>query len=78
MRLDDKVALVTGAGWGIGQAIALTFAEEGADVAVSTVHLSSTESATEEIRKLGRKTIDIEPDVAYVETLRINDRKETG
>ncbi len=70
MKLDGKVALVTGAGRGIGRAIALAFAEEGADVAVNALHLSSAESTAEEIRKIGRRAIAIEADVADVEALR--------
>jgi len=67
MKLSGKVALVTGAGRGIGQAIALTFAEEGADVAVNALHLSSAEDTVKEIRKLGKRAIAIEADVAEVD-----------
>jgi len=64
MRLSGKVALVTGGGRGIGRAIALGLAREGADVAVNAAHLSSAEGTTETIRQLGRKAIAIEADVA--------------
>lgn len=67
MKLDGKVALVTGAGKGIGRATALIFAEEGADVAVNALHLSSAEGTVKEIRKLGRRAIAIEADVAVVD-----------
>lgn len=38
MELEGKIALVTGAGSGIGKGIALAFAREGADVAVNDIH----------------------------------------
>ncbi|MEM3522375.1 MAG: SDR family NAD(P)-dependent oxidoreductase, partial [Candidatus Bathyarchaeia archaeon] len=39
MRLVNKVALITGAGRGIGKAIALAFAKEGADIAVNDIDI---------------------------------------
>ena len=53
MRLKDKVALVTGAGNGIGRAIALKMAQEGARVVVSDIHAPSGEVTVEEIKRAG-------------------------
>lgn len=53
MRLKDKVVLVTGAGNGIGRAIALTMANEGARVVVSDIHVPSGEVTVEEIKREG-------------------------
>jgi NAD(P)-dependent dehydrogenase (short-subunit alcohol dehydrogenase family) len=47
MRLKDKVALVTGAGRGIGEAIALLFAEEGAHLVVNDVNEADANSTAE-------------------------------
>jgi 3-oxoacyl-[acyl-carrier protein] reductase len=51
MKLQDRIALVTGAGSGIGRAIALLFAEEGARVVVNDVRL---ETARETLEAMGR------------------------
>ncbi|MBN2186436.1 MAG: 3-oxoacyl-ACP reductase FabG [Dehalococcoidia bacterium] len=67
MKLNGRVALVTGAGKGIGQAIALALAKEGADIGVNAAHLSSAEGTTEMIRQLGQRAIAIEADVAEVD-----------
>lgn len=54
--LDNKVALITGAGRGIGKAIALKFAEEGADIAFTDLALNETvEQTVAEIGALGVK-----------------------
>lgn len=64
MRLHDKVAIVTGAGSGIGRAIALRFAAEGADVVVPDKKLGAAEETAAEIRKLGRRSLALSVDVA--------------
>jgi len=55
MRLKDKVVLVTGAGRGIGEAIALLFAEEGANVVVNDVNEADAHSTAEKIKDRGRQ-----------------------
>ncbi len=63
MRLKDKVALITGGARGIGQAIALTFAREGADIVVADINLEVAQKTALEIEALGRKALALEMDV---------------
>ena len=63
-RLDDEVAFVTGAGSGIGQAIAIALAEAGANVACFDLPKSAGLGATlERIRSLGRRALPLAGDV---------------
>jgi len=68
MRLKDKIAVVTGASRGVGRAIALAYAREGANV---VVNYASNEVAADqvvrEIEALGRKAVKIQGDVARKE-----------
>jgi len=65
LRLNGKTALVTGASRGIGRAIALALAGEGADVAVNcTASMEAAEIVVQEIKNLGRDSFAIKADVA--------------
>lgn len=64
MDLKGKVALVTGAGSGIGRASALKLAEAGADIVALSMDKKEVEAVTAEIEKLGRKVLPIVADVS--------------
>ena len=63
MRLEGKKALITGAGAGIGRAIALRFAQEGARVVVSDIESAAGEAVANTIRKAGGAAHFIRTDV---------------
>ncbi len=63
-KLDNKVAIVTGGGTGIGYQIAMTFAGEGADVVVCGRTMSTLEGVAEKIIAMGRKSLAISVDVS--------------
>jgi len=64
LRLDDKVAIVTGAGRGIGEAISIRLAREGADVVVCDVNLDSAKETAEKIETIGQRSLAIKTDVS--------------
>ena len=64
MRVKDKVALVTGAGAGIGKASALLLAKEGARVGVADFDAAAAEETTGIIRKAGGEAISVRGDVS--------------
>jgi len=65
MRLEGKTAIVTGAGTGIGQAIALAFAKEGASVVVDYVgDASVAEETLSKINAMGGKSLGVAADVS--------------
>jgi enoyl-[acyl-carrier protein] reductase III len=68
MRYQDKVALVTGSGRGIGRAIALRLAEEGADVVVNFFrNRAPAEETAQAVRKLGRKALVVKANVGEID-----------
>lgn len=64
LGLKGKVALVTGAGEGIGRATILTFAEEGANVVVNDIVASKAESVADEAAALGAEAVAVLADVS--------------
>jgi 3-hydroxybutyrate dehydrogenase len=64
MRLANRLALITGGGRGIGRAIAISFAQEGANVVVAARTLEQIEGVAGEVRALGANALPITCDVA--------------
>jgi 3-oxoacyl-[acyl-carrier protein] reductase len=69
-RLEDKVALITGASQGIGKEYALRFAREGAHVVLADVREEQARAVAEEIERLGRKALAVRTDVSMEDDTR--------
>ncbi len=70
MKLKGQVAIVTGAAQGIGQAIALTLAKEGAAVIVNDVNLESANKVADDIKTQGGKGHPIKADVTKADEVK--------
>lgn len=74
-RLDGKVAIITGAGKGIGASIARSFAEAGADVVIGSRTKADLEQVAQDIAALGRKALVVPTDVLdYAQLQNLADR----
>ena len=69
MQLKDKIALVTGAGRGMGRAISLQLAEAGANIAVSDIDASTVEDTAVAVKQLGRESIAVPADMGDVDDI---------
>ena len=83
MRLDGKVAVVTGAGSGLGRAIAIAIAEAGADCVCTELpeRMQALEPVCEEIERLGRRGLALPlrlPDLASIDSLLARVIEHTG
>jgi 3-oxoacyl-[acyl-carrier protein] reductase len=66
MRLEDKVAIITGGAEGIGEAYALGYAREGAKVVIADINLPAARKLAERINKAGSQALAIKTDVSKV------------
>ena len=66
-QLENKVALVTGAGSGIGKSIAISYAKEGAKVILNDINESNGQSVVDQIKSKGGEAFFIEADVSKEE-----------
>lgn len=66
-ELTDKVAIITGGGTGIGQAIALEFVKAGANVVIASRKQSNLDSTVEKIKALGKTALAIATDIRLPE-----------
>jgi 3-oxoacyl-[acyl-carrier protein] reductase len=70
MILQSQVAIVTGAGQGIGRAISLRFANEGADIGILDINGKTATKTAEEIRQTGHRSVVVEVDVSNHDQVR--------
>src|SRR5690349_10361506 len=64
MRLKDKIAIITGVGAGIGEAIAIRFAEEGARLVLADIQDSAGQATRDRVTALGAQAIFVQSDIS--------------
>lgn len=69
MKLENKVSVVTGAASGMGKAIAILYAKEGAKVVVSDINIEAAKATVEEIKAIGGDAIAVMTNVAKEEDI---------
>ena len=74
MRLQNKTAIVTDAGSGIGRAIASRRATEGAKITIADVNVEGSEQAASMVWELGRQTLVTETEVTDASSVRSGNR----
>ena len=67
MRMKDKVVLVTGGGSGIGRAICLRLAEEGADIVILELDPETGGETAQEVTEMGRRAVALQTDITVKE-----------
>lgn len=67
MLLENRIAIVSGIGPGMGRDISLTFAREGADVVLAARRAENLEEVAAEVRALGRRALCVPTDIARAE-----------
>jgi len=70
MRLQNKISFITGGGRGIGRALALGFAQEGAHVTLAARTQAEVEAVAEEVRALGQRALPVVCDVSNEEQVK--------
>jgi 3-oxoacyl-[acyl-carrier protein] reductase len=75
MEFEGQIALVTGGGQGIGKAISLALAKDGADVVIFDLNLEKAEEVSKEIEGLGRRSLILRIDVVKPEEVEDGFRK---
>jgi 3-oxoacyl-[acyl-carrier protein] reductase len=67
MKLKDKVALITGGAQGLGKAVAIAMANEGAQIVICDINEEGLAKSVTEIEQLGVKTLGVRCDVSSSE-----------
>ncbi|MHA1843112.1 MAG: SDR family NAD(P)-dependent oxidoreductase [Promethearchaeota archaeon] len=70
MKLKDKIIIVTGGGSGIGKAIAMRLAQEGANIIIADINENLARETAQEISDMGRESIAVKTDVSNEDSVK--------